>query len=329
MPPSAAPLRCFYFHLPLSRSTTPGLERRRATHARLSHLDPGTDRPTANLPPSPSLPPLETCSRWTASEEREKNETRRKREEEERGRESARRSPVSYLIYSGLSLAARRDALAARWRRVANRGVGTRVLCSRKDGRGRVEGRRSRRRGGRARVRFSVGRERRIGGAEGRRTGGSSEARSSQRGVHRATVGSGGDGGGGAYGPTARQVAPAERSAAESPVSPACSGGWNGDGWLVVDVGRLATAGDRPAVCRPPFAPRLPPTARSATTLARARFPPIAKTAVRNHHHRTRLSMLLFLVFFFFCFFVCLADKLLCSGESSIGGERRNMIDDR
>lgn len=40
-----------------------------------------------------------------------------------------------------------------------------------------------------ARVRFSVGRERRIGGAEGRRTGGSSEARSSQRGVHRATVG--------------------------------------------------------------------------------------------------------------------------------------------
>lgn len=107
-------------------------------------------------------------------------------------------------------------------------------------------------------MRFSVGRERRIGGAEGRRTGGSSEARSSQRGVHRATVGSGGDGGGGAYGPTARQVAPAERSAAESPVSPACSGGWNGDGWLVVDVGRLATAGDRPAVCRPPFAPRLP-----------------------------------------------------------------------
>lgn len=130
-----------------------------------------------------------------------------------------------------------------------------------------------------ARVRFSVGRERRIDGAEGRRTGGSSEARSSQRGVHRATVGQRA----GTAGVAARGRG--EAGGASGAESPACarSRGWlgRGWGWLVVDVGRLATAADRPAVRRPP-APR-----PSAATLPR--FPPIARTAMRPRVYRCSL----------------------------------------
>lgn len=207
-------LRCFYFHLPLSRSTTPGLER---SHSLTPDYPAWILRPT-DLPPSPSLlPPLGKLTRGGASErattERERRATERggteKEAQRQRERESARRSPVSYLICSGLSLVARRDALAARWRRVANRGVGARVLSSRsKDGRGPAErggggrrrprSRRRRRRRSRSRSRSRRRRRaRRARGSraifgrarEGRRTGGSSEARSSQRGVHRATVG--------------------------------------------------------------------------------------------------------------------------------------------
>lgn len=221
-------LRCFYFHLPLSRSTTPGLER---SHSLTPDYPAWILRPT-DLPPSPSLlPPLGKLTRGGASErattERERRATERggteKEAQRQRERESARRSPVSYLICSGLSLVARRDALAARWRRVANRGVGARVLSSRsKDGRGPAErggggrrrprSRRRRRRRSRSRSRSRRRRRRRARGSRAifgrareahRRRGGEEDRRQLRGEVQPAWSASrdcraaGGDGGGG------------------------------------------------------------------------------------------------------------------------------------
>lgn len=282
-------LRCFYFHLPLSRSTTPGLER---SHSLTPDYPAWILRPT-DLPPSPSLlPPLGKLTRGGASErattERERRATERggteKEAQRQRERESARRSPVSYLICSGLSLVARRDALAARWRRVANRGVGARVLSSRsKDGRGPAErggggrrrprSRRRRRRRSRSRSRSRRRRRRRARGSRAifgrareahRRRGGEEDRRQLRGEVQPAWSASrdcraaGGDGGGG--GARQRRGRWRQRSGARRAL--ARGGGWDGDGvgWWWMLVAWQPRQIDRRCAARPPLAPRPPPS---------------------------------------------------------------------
>lgn len=82
-------LRCFYFHLPLSRSTTPGLER---SHSLTPDYPAWILRPT-DLPPSPSLlPPLGKLTRGgrRASERQQSERDERRSEEGQRKRHKDR-----------------------------------------------------------------------------------------------------------------------------------------------------------------------------------------------------------------------------------------------
>lgn len=111
MPPSAAPLRCFYFHLPLSRSTTPGLERRRATHPPdypTWILEPTYRQPTTVPIPSSVGNLLAVDGERGTREERDKEEARGGRERERERATLARF--LSYLFGVVLGCAARRTS---------------------------------------------------------------------------------------------------------------------------------------------------------------------------------------------------------------------------
>lgn len=113
-------LRCFYFHLPLSRSTTPGLER---SHSLTPDYPAWILRPT-DLPPSPSLlPPLGKLTRGgrraseRASDNRARETSDGARRDRERGTKTEREGEratlarfLSYLFGVVLGCAARRTS---------------------------------------------------------------------------------------------------------------------------------------------------------------------------------------------------------------------------